>query len=95
MKINILIFILYFNFIIQVLGNNKVKVSNCERYIRYYLQNNNYSIQEHCYIDNLNPKPKCYAINKIDIIEVCKKDLLEWYKSLINNTFNIENPMKK
>lgn len=71
-----MVFILYLFFYCQVLSeiniksNNIRKVSDCERYIKYYLKNNNYYIQEKCYIDNLNPNSKCYENNKIDIIEV-------------------------
>ena len=85
-----MIFILYFFFFFQVL--NKLKDSDCEKYIKYYLKNNNYDFQEYCNIDNLNPYSKCYNNNKFNIIEVCKKDILKLYKIRTNTTFDFENP---
>lgn len=81
---NILLFIFYIAFFISFI-EIKEKVTSktatdCEKLINYYTQQK-YDSQEYCNANNQIPNSKCNEMNYRNIIiNLCKKDLLNWYK---------------
>ena len=49
--------------------------------------------QEYCNTNFQNPNSKCNEVNhRNKIINVCKNDILKWYKKMTNSIFDFENP---
>ena len=67
------------------------RISKCEKLITKYLQKT-YNINEHCNFDNQNSNFNCNENIKQKLIELCKRDLLNWYKQVTKKSFDIENP---
>ena len=64
----------------------------CEKLIKYYTQQK-YDSQEYCNTNIQNPNSKCNEVNhRNKIINICKNDILKWYKEITNSIFEFENP---
>ena len=64
----------------------------CEKLIKYYTQQK-YDSQEYCNTNIQNPNSKCNEDNyRNKIINICKNDILKWYKEITNSIFDFENP---
>lgn len=94
--------IIYFSSIESKKKKKKSKrISNCEKIIKHYSKKA-YNYQEFCYNntqnlnfkynENIYKKDLLNNNNESNILKICKKDLLRWYKRIQKKSFDIENP---